>query len=137
VLSLKFPFTMATRGHLKIAETHYFASIFFHQNWFQSASTSQYIELESNAFQCWFYVALGLIWGHFSLSQVQHFLAMRGADAPFKPLKQKMAQPTSGNPWCIFWLGAAPKKCSLFYQHFSNENMCLGPKQDMFSLFEA
>jgi hypothetical protein len=33
-LSLKFPVTMATRGHLKIAKNHYmcFALIFFHQN---------------------------------------------------------------------------------------------------------
>jgi hypothetical protein len=42
---LKFPVIMAMRGHLK---NHYFAMIFFHQNWFQSAATPQWIEIESN-----------------------------------------------------------------------------------------
>jgi hypothetical protein len=62
---------------------------------------------------------------------------MRETVAPFKPLKQKVAYPTSFNPLMYLLVGAAPKKCSLFYQHFSNKNMCLGPKKDIFSLFEA
>jgi hypothetical protein len=51
----------------------------------------------------------------FSLSQVHNFLGIL----------------LLTTLWCIFWLGA-PKKCSLFYQHFSNENICLGPKQYIF-----
>jgi hypothetical protein len=47
---------MATKGHLKIAKNHYFALIFFHQNLFQSAATSQWIEIESNAFHRWLHV---------------------------------------------------------------------------------
>jgi hypothetical protein len=58
MLLLKSPVTMATRGHLKIAKNHYFALIFFHQNWFQSAATSQWIEIESNAFQHWLHDTL-------------------------------------------------------------------------------
>jgi hypothetical protein len=56
MLSLKFHVTMATRGHLKIAKNHYFASIFFHQNVFQSAATSQGIEIK--AVQRWLHVTL-------------------------------------------------------------------------------
>jgi hypothetical protein len=41
---LKFPVTMATRGHLKISKNHYFALIFS----IKSAATSQWIEKESN-----------------------------------------------------------------------------------------
>jgi hypothetical protein len=58
MLSLNFPVTMATRGHLKIAKNHYFALIFFHQNLFRSAATSQRIEIESKAFQHWLHVTL-------------------------------------------------------------------------------
>jgi hypothetical protein len=62
---------------------------------------------------------------------------MRGTAAPFKHPKQKGAHPFLATLWCMFWLGAAPKKWSLFKQHFSNENMCLGNKQEFFSLFAA
>jgi hypothetical protein len=54
MLSLKFPVTMAMRGHLKIAKNHYFASIFSIKIYFKvlqsaatfhSAATSQGIEI--------------------------------------------------------------------------------------------
>jgi hypothetical protein len=57
MLRLKFPVTMATRGHIKIAKNHYFALI-FQQNSFQSDATSQWIAIESNDFQRWFHVTL-------------------------------------------------------------------------------
>jgi hypothetical protein len=57
MLSLKFPVIMATRGHLKIAKNHYFASIFSIKI-IQSAATSQGIEIESKAFQHWLHVTL-------------------------------------------------------------------------------
>jgi hypothetical protein len=38
---------------------------FFHQNWFQSVATSQWIEIESDAFQRWLHVTIWSIWGHF------------------------------------------------------------------------
>jgi hypothetical protein len=53
MLRLIFPVTMATRGHLKIAKNHYFALIFSITIVFQRAATSQWIEIESNAFQRW------------------------------------------------------------------------------------
>jgi hypothetical protein len=40
ILSLKFPVTMATRGHFEIAKKSLFCHVFFHQNLFQSAATS-------------------------------------------------------------------------------------------------
>jgi hypothetical protein len=46
-----------TRGHLKIAKNHYFASI-FSIKFIQSATTSQGIEIESKAFQLWLHVTL-------------------------------------------------------------------------------
>jgi hypothetical protein len=54
MLRLKFSVTTATRGHLKIAKYHYFASIFS----IKSAATSQWVEIESNAFQRWLHVTL-------------------------------------------------------------------------------
>jgi hypothetical protein len=45
MLSLKFPVTMATMGHLKIGKNQYFALIFFHQNYFKKAATSQWIQI--------------------------------------------------------------------------------------------
>jgi hypothetical protein len=65
MLSLEFSITMAMRGHLKIAKNHYFALIFSIKTYFQSAATSQRIEIESKAFQPWLQVTVGSIWDHF------------------------------------------------------------------------
>jgi hypothetical protein len=57
------------------------------------------------------------------------FLAMRGTTAPFKPSKQKEAHPPSGNPLMYLLDGGQRRKSAHFFlQHFSNLNMCLGPK---------
>jgi hypothetical protein len=61
------------------------------------------------------------------------FLAMRGTAAPFKALKQKGAFPHSGNPLMYLVVGGSRQKSVHFFkQHFLNENMCLGSKQDIF-----
>jgi hypothetical protein len=78
MLSLKFSVTMATRGHLKNAKNHYFCLDFFHQNLFQSAATSQGIEIESKAFQRWYDRPEVIL----SLSQVQNFLGDEGDYRP-------------------------------------------------------
>jgi hypothetical protein len=56
---------------------YYFALIFFYQNWFQSAATFLWIEIESKAFQRW--LRPGVI---FSLSQVQNVLGDEGDYRP-------------------------------------------------------
>jgi hypothetical protein len=48
MLSFEFPVTMARRGHLKFAKI-----TIFHLKGFQSAATSQWIEIVSKAFQRW------------------------------------------------------------------------------------
>jgi hypothetical protein len=53
MLSLKFPVTMATRGHLKIAKNHYLALIFSIKIDFKVLQL-----LKSKAFQRWLHVTL-------------------------------------------------------------------------------
>jgi hypothetical protein len=66
-------------------------------------------------------------------------LAMKGTPATLQPPppKRKWAYPPSDNPLMYLLVGGAPKKLSLFSQHFLNENECLGPEQDIFIVFEA
>jgi hypothetical protein len=106
---VKFPVPKATRGHLKIAKNHYFAFIFFRQNWFQSAATSQLIEIESNAFQRWLHVTLWSIWRHFKF---QNFLGDEGDCRPLQTLQTKGGTSPSWPPH--FGLGPRRKKWSLF-----------------------
>jgi hypothetical protein len=42
------------------------------------------------------------------------FLAMRGTPPPFKPPNRRGHIPLLATPWCNIWMGAAPKKWSLF-----------------------
>jgi hypothetical protein len=57
MLSLKFPVTMATRGHLKIAKNHYFAVVFSIKIDFKVLNFSMdWIELK--AFQRWLHITL-------------------------------------------------------------------------------
>jgi hypothetical protein len=58
MLNLNFLYH-GNEGTSKNCQNYYFALIFFHQNLFQSAATSQGIEIESNAFQRWLHVTLG------------------------------------------------------------------------------
>jgi hypothetical protein len=47
------------------------------------------------------------------------FLAMSGATVPFKPPKQKGANPPSGNPLCNFSIGGGAEKVITFYINIS------------------
>jgi hypothetical protein len=91
---------MATKGHPKFAQNHYFAGFFSHL--FQGAATSQKLKLKI-------------------------FLAMRRTAAPFKPPNRRDHISLLAIAWCLLWLKAAPKYWSLFKQHFSNKNKCKGP----------
>jgi hypothetical protein len=53
-------------------------------------------------------------WVIYSLSQVQNFLGDEGAHPP------------SSNPLMYLWLGAAPKKWSLFLTTFLKQKQMLG-----------
>jgi hypothetical protein len=76
MLSLKFPVTMATRGHLKIAKNHYFASIFSIKIYFKM------LQLLKGLSQRLFSVGYTLPYDRpgviFSISQVQNFLGDEG-----------------------------------------------------------
>jgi hypothetical protein len=138
MLSLKFPVTMATRGHLKIGKKHYFALIFsikidskccnFSMDWdrvkgFLALITS-YLMVHLGSFLASHSPKFAWRWG--------------GLPPPFKPPKQKGAHPPSGNPLIILlYRGRRRKSCHFFKQHFPNEKQCLGPKKGNFSLSEA
>jgi hypothetical protein len=117
---LNFPDTMETRGHLKIAKKSLFCVDFFHQNWFQSAATSQWIEIESKAFQHWLnnYDRPGVI---FSLSQVQNFLGDEGDGLrpPSNPQNRRRHIPLLATPWCIFWMGDGTEDVVNFLNNIS------------------
>jgi hypothetical protein len=118
VLSLKFPVTMATRGHLKIAKNHYLCWFFpskliskgcnFSMDWDRvkgfSALVTRYLIID-----------LGLF---LASRKSKIFLAMRGTTAPFKPHNRR-----ENFPWCIFWMGAPRISGHVFKQHFSNKNL--------------
>jgi hypothetical protein len=79
--SLKFPETMATRGHLKIAKTHYFALFFFCPSKLISkcCNFSMEIELESKVLSALVtrYPMIDL--GPFLASQKSKIVALSGA----------------------------------------------------------
>jgi hypothetical protein len=118
MLSLKFPLTMATRRHLKIAKNRYFALIFpskliskccnFSMDWDRvkgfSALVTHYLTINLGSF--------------LASHKSKIFLTMRGSTSPFKPPKQKGHIPLLATPWCTFLIGAAPKKWSHFLATF-------------------
>jgi hypothetical protein len=122
MLSLKFPVTMATREHLKLPKNHYFVLIFFHQNWFQSAATSQSIQLSQRLFSVGYTLPYDRSGSFLASHKSKIFLATTSLPLfnPPSP-KQKGAHP----PWFTFMMGVAPKTCSIFYKHFSNEIRCV------------
>jgi hypothetical protein len=107
ILNFLLPWQQGTSQNCEIT---LFWALFFHQNRFQSAATSQWIEIVSKAFHRWLHVALRSTWDHFSLSHIKTFLAVRGTTAPFKPPKQNGAHPPSGNTLLYHIDGAVLKK---------------------------
>jgi hypothetical protein len=98
MLGLTIPVTMATRGHLKIAQNHKFVLI----------SPSKFVSkccnfsmdgIESKAFQRWLHVTIynrpGVI---FRLSQVSNFLGDEGGCRPLQTPQTEGTHPPSGNP---------------------------------------
>jgi hypothetical protein len=113
MLNLKFPVTMATRGHLKITKKSLFCVDFFHQNWFQSAATSQLIKIRvkgfsalvnqrlfSIGFTCYLLKDLRPI---LASHKSKIFLAMRGLLPPFKLLSRTGHIPLWYPPDVSFW----------------------------------
>jgi hypothetical protein len=127
MLSLKFPVTMATRGHLKIAKNHYFALIFsskliskcchfsLHRDRVKgfSALVTRYLMID--------------LWSFLASHKSKIFLAMRRTPPPFKPPKQKGAHPPTGNP--PDWMGDGAEKVLNFLNNFSRTKTSVwGPK---------
>jgi hypothetical protein len=63
------------------------------------------------------------------------FLAMRGTPPPSNPPNRRGHIPLLATPWCIFWMGAAPKKCSIILATFLKQNHVFGAQIGHFFTF--
>jgi hypothetical protein len=115
---------MATGGRLKFAKNHYFALFFFsHQNWFQSATTSQWIERELKAFQRRILVTLRSTWGHFQPVTCSKFSWWWGGDSA--PLQSPQTEGGT-SPWCNIWMGDGAEKVVTFLTTFLKRKTVFG-----------
>jgi hypothetical protein len=127
MLRLKFSCYHDNEGSSQNCQKSLFCVDFFHQNWFQNATTSQWIEKESNAFQRWLHVTLwSILWSFLASGKSKIFFS-----PPFKYPKQKVAHSLMATPWCIFWLGLC-----LFLINISQTKTCvLGPNRTFFTIW--
>jgi hypothetical protein len=113
------------RGDISKLSKSLFCLDFFHQNWFQSAATSQGIEIKSKAFQRGGFTLPydwpGII---FSLSQVQNFLGLQTFQT------EGGTSPLLATPWYTFWMGGGAEKVLTFFSNISQTKTCVwGPNR--------
>jgi hypothetical protein len=110
MLSLKFPVTMVTRGHLKIAKKHYFALIFSIKIDFKVLPLLNGLIKSQRLFSIGYTLPYDRPGAIFSLSQVQNFLGDEADSTPLQTPKQKGAHPPSGNPLMYLLDGGRAEK---------------------------
>jgi hypothetical protein len=133
MLRLKFLVTWQRGDISKLPKNHYFALIFSIKIDFKVTAASYFsmdwdrVKCFSALVTCYLMIDLG---SFLASHKSKIFLAMRGTVAPLQTPQTEWGTSPFWHTLMYLLVGGPRRKSGyFFYQHFSNENMCLGPKQ--------